>query len=610
MSEVHARRIDALRREMSERGIDFYLIPTQDFHHSEYVAPYFHTREYFCGFTGSNGTLVVGKEEAGLWTDGRYFIQAERELQGSGVKLFRMGEPGVPTITEYLQEQMPEGGVLGFDGNILSVREGEGYARALKKKHVSLRTDHDLAQEIWTDRPALPSHPVFLLGEEYTGESAEHKLSRLREVMAKKDCTGYISSRLDDHMYLLNIRGGDIECNPVALTYLAVTMEKAYLFIQESEVTDELRDYARGLNLELLPYGDFGSFLSRMRWGGRVLYEPQSVSYALGQALLAGLAAEGAEKPKEMVVADYSPIEAFKAVKNETELKNIRECYLEDSAAVCRFIYWLTDRIGKEQISEYSAAMKLDGLRAQISDFVELSFPTISAYGPNAAMMHYEAESEEEAAQLRPEGMLLVDSGGQYLRGTTDVTRTTALGPVTEEMRKHYTLTAVCNLQLQGTVFLHGCSGRNVDIMAREPLWQQGIDFKCGTGHGIGYLLNVHEGPQGIRWKWTADHREVVLEPGMIISDEPGVYREGSHGIRIETILEIVERETNGDGTFLKFEPLTFVPFDRKLIDVRYLTPWTRHLLNEYHQACREKLLPLLPELELQNWLLEQTQEI
>ena len=651
MNTIIRKRIAALRSKMSELGIDYYLIPTADYHNSEYVAPYFQTRAYFSGFTGSNGTLVVGMEEAGLWTDGRYFIQAEKELAGTGVDLYREMEEGVPSISEWLEDRMPVEGTLGFDGGCISIRQTRSLRKKLARKKVRFAGEYDPAAEIWTDRPPLPSHPAFVLGEEYGGESTASKLARLREKMRQAGARIYVESKLDNLMWLFNLRGGDVECTPVALSFGVVTMDRQILFIQDSEVTEAVREYADSISLELRPYENVYAFLqdpelyrnvsmlpdsrdsgigagadssektgqedteknsgNNLQPGCRVLFNPGSLSTRLYNALQRGREAADIRTRTHYDIEKRSPVEDFKAAKNQTEMKNIRAAYREDSAAVCRFLYWLRRHVENgtvTELTEYSAAEKMDSLRAGISDFIELSFGTISAYGPNAAMMHYSAK-KDDCAQLRPEGMLLVDCGGQYLRGTTDVTRTIALGPVSDDMRRHYTLTAVGNLQLMEAVFLHGCSGRNVDILARQPLWSSFVDYKCGTGHGIGYLLGVHEGPQNIRWRYSGGMEEAVLEPGMIVSDEPGVYIEGQYGIRIETILEVAEAAKNGDGRFLRFRPLTFVPFDPALIDPAYLTPQTRDALNRYHARVYEEIAPLLDENE-RVWLRSQTQPI
>ena len=609
MGSIYRDRIELLRAVMKREGIDAFMIPTADFHNSEYAAEHFRTREFFSGFTGSAGTLIVRMEEACLWTDGRYFIQAAAELEGSNVTLMKSGEPGVPSISEYLSRNMQEGSVLGFDGRCISCKEGREFERLMKGKRGFLRIDLDPAEGIWSDRPALPCHPVMLLEEDYTGEDIESKLGRLRESMQEKGAHAYIDSKLDNIMWLLNMRGSDVTCNPVALSHILVDDKNVYLFIQDGEVTGELRSYAALHRISILPYDDIEEFLAVYDHRGDLMCDPDCVSYSVSLAALKGL---HKKIPDREMIKTPSPLGRFKSIKNDVEMANLRECYKRDSAALCRFIMWLTERVGKpgmEPVTESGAAQYLDNLRSEIDDYMDLSFGTISAYGPNAAMMHYEAVPGVSDAELRPEGMLLVDSGGQYLTGTTDVTRTIALGPVTDEMKKHYTLTAVSNLQLMGAVFLYGCTGANLDILAREPMWKEGLDYKCGTGHGIGYFLNVHETPPSIRWKVFPGRQDTPFEPGMIVSDEPGVYLEGRYGIRIETILEVVERSENECGRFLAFEPLTFVPLDRNLIDPAYLTPDTRKLLNEYHERVRRELIPLM-DPEEQKWLIMQTEQV
>jgi Xaa-Pro aminopeptidase len=609
MSAIHADRIEKLRAVMEKNGIDAYMIPTADYHNSEYAADYFHTREYFSGFTGSAGTLVVRREEACLWTDGRYFIQAAGELEGSGITLMKMGEPGVPSLEEYLDQKMEEGSVLGFDGRCVPYLDGKELDKMMRRRKGSLSTALDLADGIWAQRPSLPCHPVMILEDDYTGEDIESKLTRLREVMREEGDETYIDSKLDNIMWLLNIRGEDVTCNPVALTHVLVDHRNVYLFIQDGEVTGELRSYAALHRISILPYEDFEDFLAVYDHKGDMLCDQNCISYRVYLAAAEGL---GKKSARYELIRKKSPVGHFKSVKNDVEIANIRGCYKRDSAVMCRFIKWLTERVadqGKEPLKESEAAARLDHMRSEISDFMDLSFSTISAYGPNAAMMHYEAVPGVSDAELKPEGMYLVDSGGQYLTGTTDVTRTVALGPVTDEMKKHYTLTAVSNLQLMGAVFMDGCTGINLDILAREPMWREGLDYKCGTGHGIGYYLGVHESPPSIRWKVFPGRLDEPFEPGMIVSDEPGVYLEGKYGIRIETILEVVKHAENENGRFFSFEPLTLVPFDRDLIDPDYLTPYTRKLLNDYHERVCTEIMPFL-SAEEQMWLISRTEPI
>ena len=602
-------RLAKLREAMAEEGIDTWMIPTADYHNSEYVAPFFQSRVYFSGFTGSAGTLVVRQDEAGLWTDGRYFIQAEQELKGSGIDLYKMGEKGVPTIQAFLKDHMPVGSVLGFDGRCVTKKEGMDLAAALDKKAIAIRADLDLSEKAWEDRPMLPSHPVFLLDEEkYAGETTKSKLQRLRDTMKENDAELFISGKLDEIMWLYNIRGNDVECNPVALSYTIVTHKEAHLFIQGSEVTPELREFAKENGIYLQHYHAFSELLRHWKIEGTVMLDPEYTSYATYLDLCENLDRDMEGDASDCILEMQSPVTGMKAVKNETEIRNFKEIYVEDSAVLTKFIYWLKTHVGKEEITEGSAAAKLDGMRAEIKDFVELSFPTISAYGPNGAIVHYEPEGDGAAVGV--DGMLMVDSGGHYLRGTTDVTRTMSLGgKITDEMIKDYTLTLVSQLQVMGLEFLQGANGMALDIMARAPMWKNGMDYKHGTGHGIGYLLNVHEGPQNLRYKARSAADEAPFEPGMVISDEPGVYKEGKHGIRIETILLTVFKEETADGRFLAFEPLTYVPLDRELIDVKYMTQETRELMNWYLKTTYEKISPFMNEEELA-WLKEQCAEI
>lgn len=598
MNQKICDRLAALRAVMEEKGVDWYMVPTADFHNSEYVDDYFKVREYLSNFSGSNGTLIVGKDEAGLWTDGRYFIQAGRELEGTGITLYRMLEEGVPTKEEFLERKMGDGQTLGFDGRVVDTRFGQKLEKVLAPKNARIAFGEDLADGIWTDRPALPCHPAMVLDEAICGETAGEKISRVREKMAQIGVEGYFLSKLDDLMWLFNIRGKDVECNPVALSYAYLTESECHYFIQDGEVTPELESHAAKYGIRLHPYGETMSWLSSCPMGGRVLCDLGNVSYAFYKAIAA----------RAEVVDGHNPTEMMKAVKNRVELANMEQVYIKDSAALCKFIYWVKKNVGKIPMTEYSAAKHLDRLRSEVDGYLDLSFPTISAYRANAAMMHYEA-TEDDCAQLAPEGMLLVDSGGQYLGGTTDVTRTIVLGPITDEEREHFTAVAMGMLQLSDARFLYGCSGRNVDILARQPLWDRNIDYKCGTGHGVGYILNVHEGPQNIRWRYTEGMQETVLEAGMDVTNEPGVYVEGSHGIRTENVMVVRNGEKNGDGQFMYFDTLTWAPIDLDAIDPSIMQPKDRERLNRYHAKVREKIAPYLDEEEAK-WLAEATREI
>jgi len=597
-------RLAQLRKKMKASGIDYYMIPTSDFHNSEYSADYFKTREYFCGFDGSNGTLVVSAKEAGLWTDGRYFIQADNQLAGTGVTLYKMGEEGVPSIEEYLFEKMSVGESLGFDGRVVSADIGESLEKKLKDKKTELKIDKDLAEDVWDDRPELPCHDVYVLPDELCGKSFKEKLKDVRETMNKYGTSIHLLSKLDDIMWLTNLRGNDVECNPVALSYAIITNDMFILFVQNKEVTDEVRAYCETNDIVLKDYEEYAEYMSELVFTGNVLFDKRNTNF-LTYKLLTDKAIEAGYK----TVDRKDPTELMKAVKNETELKNIREVYLRDSAKLTEFIYWVKENVGKIPMTEYSAAMKLDGMRAELPGFIELSFPTISAYNANAAMAHYEA-TEDNAAEVKAKGMLLVDSGGTYMGGTTDVTRTIVVGEISDEIKKHYTATVSGMLELANAVFKDGCTGRNVDIYARRHLWDMGIDYNHGTGHGIGYMLNVHEGPHGIRWRYVEGASEAVLKPGMIVSDEPGVYIEGSHGIRIENIVEVVDRLENEYGKFYGFEHLTYVPIDLDAIDTKFMKTEAKNLLNEYHKKVYDRIAPLIKDENVKSWLKKATRAI
>ena len=597
-NKVIQDRLAMLRQAMAEKGIDFYMIPTADFHNSEYVNDYFKVREFFSNFSGSNGTLLVWQEGAGLWTDGRYFIQAENELAGTTIELFRMLDEGVPTIEEFLKEQMKEGQTLGFDGRVISVQNGKKYEKSLSEKQIVFQYEQDLADGIWKNRPAFPAGKVTVLEEAVAGKSVEEKLSQVREKLKAEGAESFLLSKLDDLMWLFNIRGCDVECNPVAMSYAYLTEAEAVLFIQEKALDDTVKDYFKEHEILIREYSEIMDFLKNLPGGHRILVDDRNCSYAIYKTL----------SEKQTLVEKKNPTELLKAIKNPVELENMKRVYLQDSVAVTKFIYWLKTHIGKEEITEITAADYLEQLRRQIPGFLDLSFPTIAGYKANAAMMHYTATPDSYAV-LKPEGMLLVDSGGQYLGGTTDVTRTIVLGPVSDEIKKHYTLVAAGMLQMANTKWIHGCTGRNLDIMARQPLWEIGLDYKCGTGHGVGYILNVHEGPQNLRWRFTEGMAEAVIEAGMDITNEPGVYIEGSHGIRIENVMVACNGEKNEYGQFMYFDTLTYAPIDLEAIDAAYLTEAQRRYLNEYHSQVREKVSPYLTKEE-KEWLEEVTKAI
>lgn len=588
-------RLAALRSQMKENGIDYYMIPTADFHNSEYVNDYFKVREYFCGFTGSSGTLLVWQEGAGLWTDGRYFIQAEHELEGTGVTLFRMRDEGVPTITEFLEKNMQDGQTLGFDGRVISVQAGKEYEEKLEDKHIKVVYEKDLSEKIWTDRPAFPAGKVTVLDEAIAGKSFQDKKKEVMEKVEKEGADSFLLTKLDDLMWLFNIRGCDVECNPVAISYGYFTKESAVLFIQKSALDDSVTAYLEEKGIQVEEYGSIVDYLKGLPVEGKIMVDDRYCSYCLYKTL----------SEKQTLVEKRNPTELLKAIKNPVELANMEKYYLKDSLALTKFIYWLKKNIGKMEITEITAADRLEAFRREIPECLGLSFPTIGGYKANAAMMHYEATPENHAV-LAPEGLFLVDSGGQYLGATTDVTRTIVLGPISDEIRKHYTVVAAGMLQMTNARWLYGCTGRNLDILARQPVWNIGQDYKCGTGHGVGYILNVHEGPQGLSWQYAEGRPEAVIEAGMDVTNEPGIYIEGSHGIRIENVMVAENDIKNEYGQFMHFKTITWVPLDMEAIDENYMTETQRAYLYAYQKEVFEKLSPYLDEEE-REWLRAET---
>ncbi len=594
MGSVEKQRIAELRGLLREAGIDYYIVPTADYHNSEYVNAYFKMRQFLSGFTGSAGTLVVSDKEAGLWTDGRYFVQAQSELAGSGITLYKMAEENVPTIKEYLEKNVTEGQTIGFDGRVVDASFGRELEKAFEGKSVTFSYDRDIAAPLWQDRPAMPVSKVWLVSGENCGMSVQEKLAKVREKMDEEGAEHLLIAKLDDIMWLYNIRANDVDCNPVALSYTFVSKESAVLFIQADALTREAEQHFAQSGVTCEDYGAVADFLENCEIRGKVWCSSGDLSYMLYKRVQARAQHRGTE-----LVDKKNPTELLKAVKNPVELAHIRECYVKDSAVLTRFLFWMKENAGKIPMDELSVAAKLDGMRAEIPGFLDLSFPTISAYQANAAMAHYSA-TQEHFSSIEAEGLYLVDSGGQYEGGTTDVTRTIALGAITDEMKLHFTKVACAMLRLADAKFLQGCTGRNLDILARGPLWECGLDYKHGTGHGVGYILNVHEGPHGLSWQYRPERPETKLEEGMIVSDEPGMYVQDSHGIRTENIVEIVNEDKNEYGQFMGFRHLTYVPIDLDAIDTQYMEPSDIRKLNAYHEKVYEKLAPYFEGAELE----------
>ena len=593
------QRIEKLRDLMKEKNIYAYIIPSSDYHQSEYVGEYFKSRQYMSGFTGSAGTLIVTMDEVGLWTDGRYFIQAENELKGSNIKLFKIGEEGVPTIIEYLIENVPKNATIGFDGKVMSVKEGQNIYSKLKFKNINTEYNFDLVNEIWNDRVSLPKEKAFLLGVEYSGESFSDKLKRIRQSMKSKNATTHILASLDDIAWLFNIRGRDVKSNPVVLSYAVIALDNIYLFIDENKLDENIKNELSKENVQIKGYDEVYNFIKALSEKEVVLIDTNKVNYAIYNSIPSNV----------QKIEERNPSILFKSIKNEVELKNIRNSHIKDGVAFTKFMYWLKNNIGKIEISELSATQKLEDFRREQDKFIEPSFSTIAAYKEHAAMMHYSA-NEESNYRLEPKDLFLVDSGGQYFDGTTDITRTMALGPIPKNVRRDFTNVVRGMIRLSKAKFLHGCRGYNLDVLARSPLWEQGIDYKCGTGHGIGFVLNVHEGPNGFRWKVREDVDDTcILEEGMVTTNEPGVYVENSHGIRIENEIVVRKAEKNEYGQFMDFEVITFAPIDLDAIDESLLLKDEREYLNNYHKQVYEKISPYLNKEE-KEWLKIYTREI
>ena len=593
------QRLNELRNEMKKRNIDIYVVPTSDFHESEYVGEYFKARKYITGFTGSAGTAVITMTEAGLWTDGRYFIQAANQLEGSSISLYRMGEEGVPTVKEFVKDKLKEGGCLSFDGRVINGNLGQDFEKIVERKKGSLHVDEDLVDIIWEDRPELSKEQSFVLDVKYAGKSVKDKLQEVRKEMQERKATVHIITSLDDIAWLLNIRGNDIKSFPVVLSYAVITMNECIWFANEEVLNDEVNRHLRENYVTIKAYNDIYDYLPTLSKDEVVLMDKSMVNFRICHSLHKDIKVVNAKNPTMLM----------KAIKNSIELENTRKAHIKDGVAFAKFMYWLKNNIGKENITEISASDYLEDCRREQVGFIEVSFDTISAYGANAAMMHYSATKETDAV-LKPEGFLLVDSGGHYYEGSTDITRTIALGTLSEKQKLHFTTVARSNLNLAAANFLYGCSGLNLDILSRGPLWDMGIDYKCGTGHGIGYLLNVHEGPNGFRWRIVPERNDSApLEEGMITTDEPGVYLEGEYGIRTENELICLKGEKNEYGQFMHFENITYAPIDLDAIIPEEMTGRERKLLNEYHKMVFEKISPYLEKEEVE-WLKLYTREI
>lgn len=590
-------RLSALRKCMEEKNIDVYVVPTADFHQSEYVGEHFKARKFITGFSGSAGTAVITKTEARLWTDGRYFIQAEAQLEGTTVELMKMGEPGVPEMNAYIEEVLKEGETLGFDGRVVSVGEGEGYVAIAEKKNAKVNYQVDLIDEIWEDRPVLSEEPAFDLDVKYAGETVAGKLTRIREEMKKAGTNVHVVSTIDDICWTLNIRGNDIDFFPLVLSYGIITMDSFELYIDERKLDDELKAKLAKDGVRLHPYNDIYEDVKKFGSDVVAMVDPGKLNYALFNNI-----------PENVkTIEKRNPAILMKAIKNPVEIENIRKAQIKDSVAHVRFMKWLKENVGKMKITEMSASDKLDEFRAEMGNFIRPSFEPISSFGEHGAIVHY-TSSPETDVELKEGQLFLTDTGAGFYEGSTDVTRTYALGEVPQIMKDHFTLVAISNLQLGSAKFLEGSTGMILDILARKPFWDRDLNFNHGTGHGVGYLLNIHEGPAGFRWKYRKGETE-VLQEGMVITDEPGIYIEGSHGIRLENELLTCKGTLNEYGQFMYFEAITLIPMDLDAINPDIMTQEDKKLLNDYHAKVYEVIAPYLNEEE-QEWLKKYTRAI
>lgn len=590
-------KLDDLRYIMIKKGIDAYIIPGSDAHQSEYIADYWCTRQWLSGFTGSNGLVAVTEDEAGLWTDGRYFAQAEQELAKSGIELFKMNEKGVPTYSRWLAQKLLKATpTIGFDGRVLSLREFEKL-KSINKK-ATFKYNEDIAGDLWKDRPPLPIAPAFVHDITFTGKSSEEKLKLVRDQMQKKHAHIYLVAALDDIAWLANIRGSDIQNTPVVYSYLLITMDHAYLFIDEQKFTDNKFDNKFKDKFEkkfenkftLCPYQSVFDYVREISQNKSILYDPGKISVKLFDAI----------PDTAKSIRSDSIIAELKAIKNHIEIKNMQNAFIKEGVVMVQFLKWLSEQ---DLTGQKTAIYEMD-IQAKISKLRQIqkynlgdSFTTIAAYGENAAIVHYSPKVSQNS-KLKPEGFLLVDTGGQYLDGTTDITRTIVLGPLTQEMRRDFTLVLKGHIALARSKFLQGATGTNLDILARQYLWQEGKDYKHGTGHGIGYCLGVHEGPHNIHPKIN----KYELVPGMLCTNEPGLYKKGHYGIRLENVMLVKESVKNEYGTFLEFQIMTLCPIDTTAIDVSLLNQEEIDFLNGYHRQVYETLSPYLSQSE-REWL-------
>lgn len=588
MNSTINNRIAALRAHIAQEQIQAFIIPSTDPHLSEYVAPHWQSREWISGFTGSAGTVVVTAKDAGLWTDSRYFLQAARQLEGTCITLYKEMLPETPNIPEFLSAHLQEGDCVGIDGKMFSAEEVEHLQKELKKSGIRIKSIADPMQLLWTDRPAMPLAPAFVYDTKYAGMSFTEKLPAVRQAMEAAGVDSLLLSALDEIAWLLNIRGNDVHCNPVVVSYLLIEKDKVNYFVQPQKVTPELAEYFSANGISVHPYEEIGDYLNSFN-AHSILMNPAKTNYAIYSAI----------RPGCLIINGASPVALLKAIRNKQEIAGIHAAMQRDGVALVKFLKWLDEAVPAGKETEISVDKKLHTFRAAQPLYMGESFDTIAGYKEHGAIVHYEATPETDVT-LKPEGFLLLDSGAQYLDGTTDITRTIALGPLTEEEKTDYTLILKGHIALAMAVFPEGTRGAQLDVLARMPIWKERMNYLHGTGHGVGHFLNVHEGPQSIRM----NENPVALQPGMVTSNEPGVYKAGSHGIRTENLVLTVPAGEGMFGKYLKFETLTLCPICRKGIIKELLTAEEIGWLNDYHRTVYEKLSPDLNNDE-KEWLKE-----
>ncbi len=586
-----------LRNYMHKNNLDAYIIPMTDPHMSEYVAAHWKSIKWFSGFSGSAGTIVVTPDFAGLWTDSRYFIQAAEQLKGSGIELVKLTIPHTPEYIGWLNKNLPENANVGFDGKTFSYGLAKQMQTTFERKKINLKPDFDFVSEHWTDRPPVSGNEVFAHDVKYAGKSRLEKISVLREKMRETAADYHLFSSLDDIAWLFNLRGSDIMYNPLFISFALISQSETFLFVDDKKLSGELKQKLVDDEVIIKNYDEIYPFLSNIQGEKTIIADLSKTNYALYKSI-----------PENCnIVNKISIASVLKSAKNKTEIEHIRKVQVKDGVAMVKFLHWLDKNIEKEKITEISAGEKLLAFRKEQEGFFGESFGVISAYGAHAAMPHYSA-TKESNTELKPKSFYLVDSGGQYVDGTTDITRTVALGAPTKEEKHDFTLALKGTIDLAMSIFPHGTKGVQLDAIARKPLWDNRMNYGHGTGHGVGFFLNVHEGPQSISTR-NAGIQEETLEVGMYLSDEPAFYRAGKHGIRIENLILVMPDEENDYGKFLKFETVTLCPIDTKPVEVNLLTKDERNWLNNYHKTVYEKLSAHLPD-DVKKWLKEKTKAI